>query len=173
MLSSPSQVAKVCFILPRWTKHSPHPINIWDTVRHLVLLCSVYQVPSYELNFTMLHPASMTLFFLRMLFILELACTACSVCQPKDKHVQISHLFAKRMLAKSNKTCMVAPDMLNTLAPHFWQDFEYWRNEATFWSTMVTFDLVYYFLALYASLPCSWYHLKLSLEILDVPMHYS
>ncbi len=53
-LSSNDIVIKVCQMLSWRTKNWPHSINIWDTVTHVLPLCSVYQAPSYESHLTLL-----------------------------------------------------------------------------------------------------------------------
>ena len=59
-------------ILSWWTKHWPHPINIWDTVTNVVPLRSSYQ-PSYEPSLILLAPFFTLLAHLIMLFIIEIS----------------------------------------------------------------------------------------------------
>ena len=49
--------------------------DIWVIATPVVPLCSVYQVPSYEPNFTLLASVSTKLAYFSVSFILELACT--------------------------------------------------------------------------------------------------
>ncbi len=67
--------AKLCQMLSWWTQNSLHSINFWDIVTKMVPLCSVYQAPSYESNFTLLAPFSRELAYFSLLFILGMVCT--------------------------------------------------------------------------------------------------
>ena len=78
-------IIRVCQMLSWWTKNSYHSINIRDIVRQVVPRYSVHQAPTYEPNLTLLAPLSAMLAHFSMLFILELACTAGSAGQLKNK----------------------------------------------------------------------------------------
>ena len=72
--SRQSIIVIVCQMLSRWTKNSPHSINISDIIIYVLPLCSVYQVPSYESNLTLLASFPTELAYWSMLFILEMVC---------------------------------------------------------------------------------------------------
>ena len=63
-LTSGPKVVKFCQMLSWWAKNWPHFINIWDTVT------------PYEPNLTLLAWFLQDLAYLRMLFVLEVLCTA-------------------------------------------------------------------------------------------------
>ena len=65
---------KVCQMLSQWTKTSLHSINFWDTVTKLLPLCSIYHVPFYVPNLTLLAPFPTEFAHLSMLFTLEVVC---------------------------------------------------------------------------------------------------
>ena len=87
-------------MLSWWMKTLSHSIDVKDIVTKLVPLYSLYQAPSYEPICMLLAPVSVELSYLVMLFIFELACTACSAGQLKNKqHSQIGQLWQKPVLA--------------------------------------------------------------------------
>ena len=40
---------------------------------------------------------------------------------------------------------MMAPSILNTMAPHLWQYLKYWWNKVNFTSTRITFEILWYY----------------------------
>ncbi len=73
------KTTKVCQMLSWWTKNSLYSINICYVVTEVVLLCSLYQAPSYESNIALLGRFLPDFAYWRKLFILEMVCTAVQI----------------------------------------------------------------------------------------------
>ena len=65
-----------CQMLPWSTKHWPDSINTKDIVTNTMVLCTVYQKPKCESNFTLTVWILLKLRYLNMLFMLEIGSSA-------------------------------------------------------------------------------------------------
>ena len=121
-------------MLLRPMKDSSHSSISLDIITNVVSSCSVYQAPSHQPHIALLAWYSPTLAYFSMLFIRELACSACSPVQPmNNEHAQINQLFktcAREVAACDSAWCstfLFTIQFVIRLSEQRWFNWAYFR----------------------------------------------